>query len=611
MTQLTQPEPSPNRRRRSRGQAWSMSSPQAAQSSGPSQPTGSDWQAQVTQQSGPSGQPDSFQQSLQPDPIDLLAAQFSEGQSTGSFRGAPTGYGAPTAGYGAPASGGYGAPTGRYGAPASYGAPANNGGYGTPTGRYGAPANNGYGAPANGGYGAPANNGYGAPAGYGGYGAPASGGYGAPTGGYGGYGTPTSGGYGAPASGGYGAPAGYGMSANAGYGAPTGRYGAPAGYGAPTSYGAPANNAGYGTPTGRYGAPYGTGAPSGYGFTAPNGYVGAPASTNRYGATRATMGYGSSMSYGTTYRAPRYGGRTCVAALILGFVASFHGVLLGGGLLYGLGQIWGLWKTTDGYLVTMLPLELGGVIAAVIACHALGGASLMRPQLAPIVDTFHRLRWLVVVSGLEVALQLLAFTTGDYSLSPNWPLYLLHILLLCMMIGMFEEIVFRGIILNGLLAPLGERRDGVLKALLISSLLFGAAHLIGQDTDWSDRLQATQAILKVAQTGVLGFVFGVCAIHQRNLTGVAVFHGFTDFVLMVLPYMLSGPEQGEVQYVTADSQAAMTTIVMYSVLIALYIPALVTAMRTLRQEQLPQCGEFMDPCWTSAAFGARTAFAYS
>ncbi len=528
MTQLTQPEPSPNRRRRSRGQAWSMSSPQAAQSSGPSQPTGLDWQAQVTQQSGPSGQPDSFQQSPQPDPIDLLAAQFSEGQSTGSFRGTPTGYGAPTGGYGAP-TGRYGAPAnnGSYGAPAGYGAPASNGSYGTPTGRYGAPANNGYGAPA----------------GYGGYGAPASGGYGAPTGGY--------------------------------------------------------------------GAPYGTGAPSGYGFTAPNGYVGMPASTNRYGATRATMGYGSSMSYGTTYRAPRYGGRTCVAALILGFVASFHGVLLGGGLLYGLGQVWGLWKTTDGYLVTMLPLELGGVIAAVIACHALGGASLMRPQLASIVDTFHRLRWLVVVSGLEVALQLLAFTTGDYFLSPNWPLYLLHILLLCMMIGMFEEIVFRGIILNGLLAPLGERRDGVLKALLISSLLFGAAHLIGQDTDWSDRLQATQAILKVAQTGVLGFVFGVCAIHQRNLTGVAVFHGFTDFVLMVLPYMLSGPEQGEVQYVTADSQAAMTTIVMYSVLIALYIPALVTAMRTLRQEQLPQCGEFMDPCWTSAAFGARTAFAYS
>ena len=563
MTQLTQPEPSPNRRRRSRGQAWSMSSPQAAQSSGPSQPMGSDWQAQVTQQSGPSGQPDSFQQSPQPDPIDLLAAQFSEGQSTGSFRGAPVGYGAP-------ASGGYGAPAG-------YGMSANAG-YGAPTGRYGAPANNGsYGAPAsNGSYGTPAGNG--APTG--GYGTPANGGYGAP----GSYGTPANGRYGAPANNGrYSAPAGYGMSANGGS---------------------------YGTPAG-YGAPYGAGAPSGYGFTAPNGYAGAPASTNRYGATRATMGYGSSMSYGTTCRAPRYGGRTCVAALILGFVASFHGVLLGGGLLYGLGQIWGLWKTTDGYLVTMLPLELGGVIAAVIACHALGGASLMRPQLAPIVDTFHRLRWLVVVSGLEVALQLLAFTTGDYSLSPNWPLYLLHILLLCMMIGMFEEIVFRGIILNGLLAPLGERRDGVLKALLISSLLFGAAHLIGQDTDWSDRLQATQAILKVAQTGVLGFVFGVCAIHQRNLTGVAVFHGFTDFVLMVLPYMLSGPEQGEVQYVTADSQAAMTTIVMYSVLIALYIPALVTAMRTLRQEQLPQCGEFMDPCWTSAAFGARTAFAYS
>ena len=156
----------------------------------------------------------------------------------------------------------------------------------------------------------------------------------------------------------------------------------------------------------------------------------------------------------------------------------------------------------------MLPLELGGAIAAVVACRALGGASLIRPQLASIVDTFHRLRWLLVVSGLEIALQLIAFTAGDYSLSPNWPLYLLHILLLCAMIGMFEEMVFRGIILNGLLAPLGERRDGVLKALLISSFIFGAAHLVGQDTDWSDGLQVAQAILKIVQAGTLGFEIG-------------------------------------------------------------------------------------------------------
>lgn len=475
MTQLTQPEPPSGRRMRPRSQAWSMPSPQTAQSNGPSQPVGFEWQAQATQQSGSSGQPDPFQQSLQPDPIDILAARFSEGRSAGPSGGVSAG---------------------------SYAAPA-------------------------GGYGA-----------------------GVPAGGY------------------------------------------------------------AGASTSGYGAPYGAGIPSGYGPTAPNGYVGVPAPNSGYGATRATMGYGSSTPYEATYRTPRYGGRTCAAALILGFVVAFHGVFLGGGFLFILGQEWGLWSIDDGYLVMMLPLELGGVIAAVVACRALGGASLIRPQLAPIVDTFHRLRWLLVVSGLEIALQLIAFTAGDYSLSPNWPLYLLHILLLCAMIGMFEEMVFRGIILNGLLAPLGERRDGVLKALLISSFIFGAAHLVGQDTNWSDGLQVAQAILKIVQAGTLGFVFGVCAIHQRNLTGVAVFHGFTDFVLMVLPYMQGGPEQGEAQYVTGDSEAAIATIVMYSVLIALYIPAIVTAMRTLRQEQLPQCGEFMDPSWTSASFGAGTAFAY-
>ena len=550
MTQLTQPEPPTGRRTRRRSQVWSIPPSQMAQSSDPSHPMGFDGQTQVAQQSGPSGQPD---------PIDLLAARFSDGRSAGPSGGAP----ASTGGYTrAPSSGyGYGVPTGSYGAPH---------GTGTLTGGYGAPH----------GAAAPARS-YGAPYGTSGYGT------GAPSSGYE---VPT-GSYGAPAG-------GYGTAAPYGTGAPAGGYGTAAPYGT-------------GAPNSGYGASYGTGIPSGYGPSASNGYVGVPAPNNRYGVVRSTVGYGGSMPYGATYRAPRYGGRTCAAALILGFVVNFHGVILGGGFLFALGQAWHLWKIDDGTLLTMLPFELGGVITAVIACHALGGASLMRPQLASVVDTFRRLRWLVVVSGIEVALQLYAFATEGYSLSPNWPLYFLHILLLCTMIGTFEEIAFRGIILNGLLAPLGERRDGILKALLISSFLFGAAHLVGQDTDWSDRLQATQAILKVVQTGTLGFAFGVCAIHQHNLTGVAVFHGFTDFVLMVLPYMLAGPNQDEVQYVTADSKAAMATIMMYSVLIVLYIPAIISAMRTLRQEQLPQCGEFMDPSWTSASFGARPAFAYS
>ena len=99
MTQLTQPEPPSGRRMRPRSQAWSMPSPQTAQSNGPSQPVGFEWQAQATQQSGSSGQPDPFQQSLQPDPIDILAARFSEGRSAGPSGGVFAGsYAAPAGG---------------------------------------------------------------------------------------------------------------------------------------------------------------------------------------------------------------------------------------------------------------------------------------------------------------------------------------------------------------------------------------------------------------------------------------------------------------------------------------------------------------------------------
>lgn len=44
--------------------------------------------------------------------------------------------------------------------------------------------------------------------------------------------------------------------------------------------------------------------------------------------------------------------------------------------------------------------------------------------------------------------------------------------------GLFEEILYRGFVMNGLLSHWGNSRKGVIKAVVISAVLFGVLHMI-------------------------------------------------------------------------------------------------------------------------------------
>jgi membrane protease YdiL (CAAX protease family) len=90
--------------------------------------------------------------------------------------------------------------------------------------------------------------------------------------------------------------------------------------------------------------------------------------------------------------------------------------------------------------------------------------------------------------------------------------------------GPLEEISFRGLVLYAFLRRWGDSRRGIVKAVLYSSLIFGAMHIIhvllGRPVP--------QALLVVASTFLSGIVYAALVLRWKTLWTVAALHGVTN-----------------------------------------------------------------------------------
>jgi membrane protease YdiL (CAAX protease family) len=93
--------------------------------------------------------------------------------------------------------------------------------------------------------------------------------------------------------------------------------------------------------------------------------------------------------------------------------------------------------------------------------------------------------------------------------------------------GPLEEIPFRGIVLYAFLRLWGDSRRGVIGAVLYSSLLFGAIHIIHMLLG----RPAPQAILVVLGAFLSGITYAALVLRWKTLWTVVVLHGVTNAVV--------------------------------------------------------------------------------
>lgn len=248
----------------------------------------------------------------------------------------------------------------------------------------------------------------------------------------------------------------------------------------------------------------------------------------------------------------------------------------------------------------MQRLLLFGLVVALIAL--LGGARSLVLGLSDagraLREGFYPVGVALVICGFETLMLLESLKGGGgVTLSPSWLSDLLGIALLCVSVGLYEEALFRVLLLGGLLTRSGGTRNGVVVSVLVSSIAFGMAHVSGSAS--LDPLTMAQMLLKTAQAGCIGLLFGVVYLRTRSFLGVAALHALADFFLMA-PLALTGGVEGSLGgYVSGGTgflavMLGVMLVAVYLVAIALYAPAAVRAWKLLETLRVPQAGPLSD-----------------
>ena len=235
----------------------------------------------------------------------------------------------------------------------------------------------------------------------------------------------------------------------------------------------------------------------------------------------------------------------------------------------------------------------------------LGGAASLAPSGACLRSALRLGRYPLIVSAAFCAIELASIAIlvgeeGPGTLSPSWATDLMGVAFLCLFVGVFEEGLFRTLLFGGLLSRHGQTRNGVLACALVSSVVFGMAH-VSSSAGSLDPLTLAQMLLKTAQTGCLGLLFAAVYVRTHSFWGVVALHALTDFLVMAPLAMLGGAEEALGSYVLDDASGylvllVIVLVVFYVIAVALFLPAAVRGWNLLEWARVPEAGPLC-PGW--------------
>ncbi len=128
----------------------------------------------------------------------------------------------------------------------------------------------------------------------------------------------------------------------------------------------------------------------------------------------------------------------------------------------------------------------------------------------------------------------------DLQFVRGWEILLL--LLQCVLIGFYEECIFRGIALELSFELFGaETKKQAKRAIFVVASLFGATHLINA---FHSEITLTAAIMQAISAMGLGLVFGAIFYRsERNIWPCVIFHAIQDASAFIMSGALYGVSQ--------------------------------------------------------------------
>lgn len=168
---------------------------------------------------------------------------------------------------------------------------------------------------------------------------------------------------------------------------------------------------------------------------------------------------------------------------------------------------------------------LGGIAFIIILARL--GYNYLNPFRKPFFRSL-----IVIIPGFIIAVNnfpIIAYLDGRaYISAPFYEIY--YFALESFSVGLFEEIIFRGLILVVLLDRLPSTVKGTFLAVVISSLIFGVTHLFNIFTGASVGF----TLLQVSYSFLMGLMWAVVFIKTKNIWMSIILHSSYNFFGMVL-----------------------------------------------------------------------------
>lgn len=120
------------------------------------------------------------------------------------------------------------------------------------------------------------------------------------------------------------------------------------------------------------------------------------------------------------------------------------------------------------------------------------------------------------------------FPTGVNTIAAGWPVRVLFAVVACVFVGLFEELTFRVTINDALLYSFRNKKHIFIWIAIISSLIFGAVHVI-TGSIFSSQMAMGLAVLKTLSTALDGVCWLILYWRTRNIWGIALVHALCDF----------------------------------------------------------------------------------
>lgn len=166
-----------------------------------------------------------------------------------------------------------------------------------------------------------------------------------------------------------------------------------------------------------------------------------------------------------------------------------------------------------------------GLIAKIVqqGCGALAGILILLRLKIKLFSAPKNLLYLIPCFIVAIDnFQFGAYFSGKMHLIHTKPIDFILFFGYCLCVGLFEEVIFRGVIFSVIAGAFSNDRKGWLKTYVASSIVFGLAHLFNGFS--------LGTLLQVGYTVLTGGLFAFCLIKTKNILCCALVHGIYNFL---------------------------------------------------------------------------------